>query len=265
MTSVPTRPIPVPAFDPTRPEAVAMVDPRSGALSRSLVATLGVAGAAMAAADGLNPQYNPLSEVASRYVNGTAGWLITVALLGIGTASAVLAGWLGRLPELGRAGRIGRWALMLWAVGVFVAGVFPADPPGQWSRPSTSELVHGMAAWLSFAAFPVAAVLLTRAVTRGGTRPAVVVPGRLRSGLVGLVIASVVSTIGLAVFLVDVMGGPSLGFGGVPTFVGLVERLVIVANLAWLALAAVMLGGMMRNGAGRPEVSRVQGGTDAPA
>jgi hypothetical protein len=115
---------------------------------RGMLATLGVSALAIAAADVLNPQYNPLSETVSRYVNGTAGWLITVAILGIGAASAALVPLL-RGP--------GRWALAVWAAGVLVAGVFPADPPGRWSQPSVSEMVHGLAAWVAFAALAVTA------------------------------------------------------------------------------------------------------------
>lgn len=206
-------------------------------LPRAVVTMLAATAAAIAAADVLNPQYSPVSETVSRYVNGTAGWLITLAILCMGAASAVLVGQLGRLtgqaaPVAGAsARRIGRWALAAWAAGVLVAGVFPADPPGQWSNPSTSELVHGMSAWLAFAAFPVAALLLTRALA--ARWPA----GRL--ALAGCAAASILTTGALAVFLADVMGGPSLGIGETPTLVGLVERLVVAANLAWLGLAAV--------------------------
>ena len=166
------------------------------------VAALGLAAAAIAAADLLNPQYSPVSEVVSRYVNGTAGWLVTVAVLSIAGGSAVLVALLGRVGA-------GRWVLGLWAAGVLVAGVFPADPPGRWSRPSTAEMVHGTAAWLAFAVFPVAAVLLTgrlSALWRAG-----------RTGLAWSAAASVLSTVVMAVFMVDVMDGPSLGAGGAPT------------------------------------------------
>jgi hypothetical protein len=208
---------------------------RSWWLARGAIAALGIASVAIAGADVLNPGFNPLSEPISRYVNGTAGWLITVAILGIGAASAVLVGLLRRLTGLGVGGRIGRWALASWAGGVLVAGVFPADPPGRWSRPSTAELIHGCSAWLAFAAFPVAAVLLTLALS------ARIGPGRtLRAGSAA---ASVIATVVLAVLLVDVMDGPSLGFGRVPTLVGAVERVTIAANLAWLAVAAVAVAG----------------------
>jgi hypothetical protein len=159
--------------------------------ARGVLATLGVSTLAIAAADVLNPQYDPLSETVSRYVNGTAGWLTTVAILGIGAASAA------PVPLLRGAGR---WVLAVWAAGVLVAGVFPADLPGRWSQPSVSEMVHGLAAWVAFTAFPVAALLLARAL-----------PER-RTALLVCAVGSIVATAA--------------------------QRVLIAVNMAWVAFAA---------------------------
>ncbi|MFF7814695.1 DUF998 domain-containing protein [Streptomyces sp. NPDC007945] len=195
--------------------------------SSVVVTGIGAAVAGIVAADLLNPGYSPVTEVISRYVNGTAGWLVTTALLLVAGASGLL------LALLRRAGapRAGRWAVAVWTVGVLVAGVFPADPPGRWSRPSTSDLVHGTAAAPAFLALPVAALLLHRWLARRR-------PGAARL-LRAALVASWVSTAVLLVCLVDVMDGPSLGTAAVPTFVGLVERVAFGAALAWVALAAV--------------------------
>ncbi|MFC9733363.1 DUF998 domain-containing protein [Streptomyces roseolus] len=201
--------------------------PSPSSSSSLVVAGVGAAVAGIAAADLLNPGYSPVTEVISRYVNGTAGWLVTAALLLIAAASGLL------LALLRRAGapRAGRWAVGVWTVGVLVAGVFPADPPGRWSRPSTSDLVHGTAATPAFLALPVAALVLHRWLARRRPSAARV----LRAVLV----ASCASTGALLVCLVDVMDGPSLGTAAVPTVVGLVERVAFGTALAWVALAAV--------------------------
>ncbi|MFC8537460.1 DUF998 domain-containing protein [Streptomyces sp. NPDC057249] len=202
----------------------------SAARARLPLALIGTAGLAMTAVEALNPDYDLVSETLSRYVHGTAGWLLPAALLAVGAASAALVVRLGAGVR-----RAGRAALLVWTIGVLVAALFPADPPGRWSRPSLSELVHGNAAFLAFAALPTAAVLL-----RG--RLAVRRPG-LRTALSAFTAASVTTTAGLAVYLADVMdGGPSLGLGDAPTPVGLVERLVLAADLGWVALALVAVG-----------------------
>ncbi|MGW8365156.1 DUF998 domain-containing protein [Streptomyces wedmorensis] len=213
---------------------------RTAAGVRAPLALIGAGALAMVMVEMLNPEYDLVSETLSRYVHGTAGPLLPAALLAVGAASAVLAARLG--PGTGRAGRAGRAALVVWTLGILVAGLFPADPPGHWHRPSPSELVHGNAAFLAFAALPTAAVLLRRRM------PTAHRPG-LRTALNALTWASITTTTALAVFLIDVMdGGPSLGLGSAPTLVGLAERLVIAADLAWLALALVAVGGEGRVG-----------------
>ncbi|WP_327657457.1 DUF998 domain-containing protein [Streptomyces sp. NBC_00483] len=183
--------------------------------------------AAIVAADLVNPAYSPVTEVISRYVNGNHGWLITAALLTIGVASAASAARL-RSADVSRTGRV---ALLVWAAGVFVAGIFPADPPGLWGQPSPADMVHGMAATLAFVALPLAALLLHRGLAARWARGAALL--RVVSRF------SLVSTAVLVVFLGDVMGGPSLSIGGFPTVVGLVERIAFGADLLWVALAAV--------------------------
>lgn len=200
----------------------------TGRLSRAAVAgLLGLTAATITAADLLNPQYSPVSEVVSRYFNGTAGWLVTLAILSMGAASAVLFVLLRGARGHGAGWRAGRWALAVWTAGVLVAGVFPADPPGRWSNPSTSDMLHGTAAWLAFLAFPVAALTLSGKL------------GAARAALRGLAVASALTTAALVVCMADVMGGPSLGVGGAPTLLGLVERLLIGVDLIWLGLAGL--------------------------
>ncbi|GAA2778998.1 DUF998 domain-containing protein [Streptomyces showdoensis] len=197
---------------------------------RTPLALIGIGALAMAAVETLNPRYELVSETLSRYVHGTAGWLVPAALLAVGTASAILAVRLGAGTR-----RAGRAALAVWAAGILVAGFFPADPPGNWSHPSLSELVHGNAAFLAFAALPTAAMLLRGTLV--ARRPG------LRTALNTSTVATATATVVLAVFLTDVMsGGPSLRLGGAPTLVGLAERLVLAVDFGWIALALAVVG-----------------------
>ncbi|MER5349248.1 DUF998 domain-containing protein [Kitasatospora sp. NPDC002551] len=206
---------------------------------RAPLTLIGSGALAMAAVETLNPEYDLVSETLSRYVHGTAGWLVPAALLAVAAASAVLVVRLGAGTR-----RAGRAALAVWTAGILVAALFPADPPGDWSRPSPSELVHGNAAFLAFAALPTAAVLLRGTLV--ARRPG------LRTALNTLTVASATATAALAVFLVDVMdGGPSLGLGGAPTLVGLAERLVIAVDFGWVALALAVTGTRRERGRDR--------------
>ncbi|RPK31902.1 hypothetical protein EES37_34475 [Streptomyces sp. ADI91-18] len=204
---------------------------------RTPLALIGIGALAMAAVETLNPQYELVSETLSRYVHGTAGWLVPAALLAVGTASAILAVRLGAGTR-----RAGRAALAMWAAGILVAGFFPADPPGNWSRPSLPELVHGNAAFLAFAALPTASMLLRGTLV--ARRP------RVRTALNTLTVAT--ATVVLAVFPTDVMsGGPSLRLGGAPTLVALAGRLVLAVDFGWIALALVVTGTSPERGQNR--------------
>ncbi|WP_128984040.1 DUF998 domain-containing protein [Streptomyces roseicoloratus] len=178
-----------------------------------------VAVLAFAISDAVNQGYDPMAETVSRYVNLQHGWLVTVGLLAVAVGSAAVAvravgsGW-------------GGWLLHFWAGCVLIAAVFPADPPGNWSRPSLSDSVHGVAAWAGFLALAIAIVRLTVVRRRD---PAWASRAR---ALTVLAWASSTAFVLFAVALVDKAALTHTA----P--LGLAERIVIALNLAWLALAA---------------------------
>lgn len=181
----------------------------------------------VAVVDALNPQWSWVADMASHYVHGRAGWVTTASLATIGVASAVATFLLSYTT---RQGRVGRWLLGFWSVAVSVAAAFPADPPRQWDRPpSTAGLIHGVAGLFAFAALPVAAVLLTVALRKD--------PEWRRHAAVLTVTAglTVLAAAPFWVTLVDAMDGPSLTFGSYPAVVGLTERIMLWADLGWLA------------------------------
>ena len=115
---------------------------------------------------GLQPELSPMNDAVSYYVHGAYGWLTTVGLIALGIGSLALTfavvGWVR-----GWGGNIGVAALAVWGVGGLAAGIFSADPPGNWDQPpSLSGAVHGLAAMIAIASFPLAAVLLTRNLSR---------------------------------------------------------------------------------------------------
>ena len=184
----------------------------------------------------LQPELKPLDEAMSYYVHGSQGWLLTVGLIGLGIASLAITCALANTVD-GPGARSGRWLLGVWSVGVLLGGFFPADPPGHWNEPpSLTGIVHGNAALLAFAAFPLAALLLGMSFRRNRRwLPTATV-------LSLLAVAAAISLIAFMASLVPVFIRP-----GPPVLLGLSERVLIVIYLAWLMLVAVT---MLKHGSG---------------
>jgi hypothetical protein len=153
-----------------------------------------------------HPVLDPVEHMASYFVHARAGWLLPVVALSAAFAAFAL------VPHLRR-----RVAVAVFGAGFVIAGLVPTQPYGQWDHQSLATLVHGVAALVAFAAIPVAACRLRRDVPAW--------PGLVAAA------CAVVFAVGLA----DVLGdGPDhVGY-----VVGLVERLLLVAELTWLVLAA---------------------------
>jgi hypothetical protein len=118
-----------------------------------------------------------------------------------------------------------------WSAGVIAGGLFAADPPGNWDRPpSLSGTIHGLAAMVAFAALPAATVFLTRSFRQDARWH------RLQWTLNLLSVAVVLSYVSFMASLAPVFIRP-----GPPILLGLTERILIVACLAWLSAVAIGL------------------------
>lgn len=162
---------------------------------------IGVCAVAFAVSDIVNREYSPVAETVSRYVNTGHGWLVPLGLFALALASLVVAAGLRGAPRV---------LVGLWAAGIAVAGVFPADPPGRWHDPSVAETVHGYAAWVALLALFAAMVVLRR-------------DARVLTAAGGVT---------LLLFLVSILDA-AMGTHSAP--VGLAERAVLVVDLLWLA------------------------------
>jgi hypothetical membrane protein len=197
------------------------------------LAALGLIGVAVFAAAILalhvvQPKLSPLQEAVSYYVHGRRGWLLTLGLLPLGIGSLALAIALGVQKARRRTGLV---LLATWSVGVIVGGIFTADPPGSWDQPpSAAGTIHGIAAMIAFAALPAAAVILTRGFRHDARwHP-------LQRTLNLLSVAVVSSYVAFMASLTPVFVRP-----GPPILLGLTERILIVASLAWLTAVAIGL------------------------
>jgi hypothetical protein len=184
----------------------------------TLLAGSALAAVAFTLSDLVNREYSPVAETVSRFVNTDHGWLVTVGLYGFAAAAAALA-----LAVHQKAHRV---LFGMFAIGLLLAALFPADPPGRWANPSVAEQVHGLAAWVGLVCFNVGALLFSRR------------PGG-RSGPRALKPVAIMAAVSMGLFMVCTFD--AMIFRELPNLIGLTERLAIAADLAWMCLAAKAL------------------------
>ncbi len=176
----------------------------------------------------LQPALSPRDEAISSYVHGNHGWLLTVGLIALGTASLALT---AVLATDGPGAKPGRWLLGVWGTGVLLGGLFSGDPPGNWSAPpSAAGMIHGNAAMVAFLALPSGALFLARSFRRDPRWK------EAAPHLSGLAVATTVSLVAFYASLMPVFIRP-----GPPILLGLSERILVGLYVAWLAVVAVNL------------------------
>ena len=174
----------------------------------------------------VQPELPPVDVAVSYYLNGRWGWWLGAGLVALGIGSVSLAVALRRaVPSVGGPGF---WLLVIWGMGAVLGGIFPPDPYGHWDRPpSIAGMVHGVSALLAFVAFPAAAWLLSR---RLAVHPRISARAPLLEKLAGACAACLIVFFAcLAPVFQD----------RAPYVLGLVERVLITAVVAWLVTAAV--------------------------
>ncbi|WP_433389898.1 DUF998 domain-containing protein [Micromonospora sp. KLBMP9576] len=146
--------------------------------------------------------------------------MIDVAMVVLAAASAVLlpALWHAHRPAAARPGRLAEVLLATWVGGLVLAAVVPTNAPGL--PMDAAAYVHRYASVVAFLALPVAGWLLARRL------PAVA--GRRVRGLA-------VASVALAAAMVW------SAYPGDRLLLGLVERLLILTEVAMLAVVAVAL------------------------
>ncbi|WP_213455367.1 DUF998 domain-containing protein [Rhizomonospora bruguierae] len=198
-----------------------MTDRGNSPLVRSL-ALLTLAGAGVATALGVfahmdaTADLNPLSWTISDYAVSDRGGAMDTAMLVLGLSSLALpvALWLR-----GCARRALAVLLMVWALGLVASAVVPTDPPGA-PEMTFSGYTRRYVSVAAFVSLPFAGVLLLRAV-----------PGMGRRVVRWL---SAASGAGLLVLLY-------VAFPGERVMMGLVERALVLTELALLAAMALPL------------------------
>ena len=137
----------------------------------------------------VSPEVDPVARPVSEYALGDFGWLATIRTLAQGIGPIALAVAL-------RRERVG--ALLLLVVGALKLAMplFPVDALG---TPATSAgQIHDLLGNLTFFLFPVAALVLFRALRRRGSRLAPAVAVALGIATVGVLLADAIGGFGLA-------------------------------------------------------------------
>jgi hypothetical protein len=170
----------------------------------------------------------------SEYALGRYPWLLSLMFLSWGLSTWALAASIRPLLG-GRAGKAGLVFLVLAGLGEVMAAVFDIN----------SDLGHGIAGFLGVVGLPIAAVLVTRALTRDGSWASARRPLMGLAILTWLAVASLVATLILMIIqVVQAYGGqlPSTAPANLPPgvfrLVGWADRFIVVANCLWVLAAS---------------------------
>lgn len=108
----------------------------------------------------LRPDLDPIQRPTSEYSVGRYGWVMTVAFLTLSLATATMLLGLRRDVAPDARSRSGMVLLAIWAVGVLVAAVFPADLDG---APQTiAGTIHNINGPITFLSLVIGANLFSR-------------------------------------------------------------------------------------------------------
>ncbi|MET7749845.1 DUF998 domain-containing protein [Micromonospora sp. NPDC005367] len=206
-----------------------------GTRSSGLLALGGITLAALLAVIGhleVNEDLSPWSLTVSDFAVSDRGGVIDTAMVLLAAATAVLLPALSRTPAATDGHRAARargarrigWAeglMAAWVAGLLLAAVVPTNQPG--TPMGAAAYVHRYASVVAFLALPVGGWLLAKRLPAAGAR-----------WTRRFVIASAV----LAVAMVW------SAYPGDRVLIGLVERLLILAEVAVLTIFALVVTGL---------------------
>ncbi len=188
----------------------------------------------------LSPEFDPRWRMVSEYANGHYGWVLSLMFASWGVSSLALALAI-RSRVVTRAGRIGLLLLIVSGVGEAGASVFDLNNP-----------LHDLAGALGIPCLPVAVMLIS--VPLGRAQPWSTARRALLStaNLTWVSLALLVVTFVVMIATYIHAGGdvttasskvPPLP-SGVIALVGLTNRLLVVADCAWVAVVAGLAIGL---------------------
>ncbi len=198
--------------------------------ARAAIVAAAVSLITLAALHILKPDLHPSRTMISQYALGPYGWVMALCFAAFGVASGSLA--VAMVPAVrSLGGRIGIALLLTAAVGLVMAARFPMDPestpPAQMSR---SGRMHGVAFLLGVPSMVLAVLVLSFALDGQ-----VSYAGWMLKTVAAVIWISLIVMIGI---MLRVGPGKPPDPNGPERFVGVPNRLLMVAYAVWLMVAA---------------------------
>jgi hypothetical protein len=192
----------------------------------------------------LEPELDPSWHFISEYELGEYGWLMRLAFISLGVSCVSLG--VALFPHLnGVSGYLGLLLLLLSATGMTIAGIFLTDPLN--GLRTAHGGLHETGAMLD--QLPFAALLINWRLSRNEGWSS-------RRWL--LASTAVLPLLGLAIFIasLSVMLPRNGGHVGPETLVGWPNRIMILAQCAWLISLAWCIRHQPQIGASSPHAAR---------
>lgn len=184
----------------------------------------------------ITPELSPSWRFVSEYAIGENGWVMTLAFLSLSVSCAALCAAV-RQEVTTRGGRIGIILLYIVALSMVVAGIFAMDPiTASKDELTTHGNLHGLAAMIGIPGFPIAALLITRSLSRNSRWSDVRSALRWTAHLTWVTLALMYLTIGLTL--------PRAGKFGPDVPIGWPNRIVVVAYCVWVMVVAWKAAGL---------------------
>lgn len=203
-------------------------------LARSVIALVAVALILLASLHVLSPEFSPSWRMISEYALGHYGWVLSLFFLAWGLSSWALAATIWSQIQT-KAGKVGLWFLLVAGLGQAMASIFDV----------THDTGHNIAGLLGTAGFPVAAVLITRSLSRSATWASAKRSLKPLAHLTWIsVVVFIVSMIIMTAQFTHANGGklpdhaPTTLPEGVIGLSGYTDRLMVIANCLWASAVA---------------------------
>jgi len=174
----------------------------------------------------IEPEFGPTWRFVSEYSNGAYGWIMRLAFftMAVGCAAAIAA---IRPHAHTKPGVVGLFFLAITVVGLVMAGLFNQD--SITSNVATREgNLHAIASMLGIPGFVLASLLLGLSLARRWPS--------LRTRLIVLSTAPLITFVSMPLYMAIAM--PGAGGFDPAVWVGLINRLFLVAMCGWLLFVA---------------------------